>query len=49
VPYRLDADRIRTLHPEDVDFHLEPSLYREASVPACIHPDVSAARPDSSQ
>lgn len=26
-----------------------PSLYREASVPACFHPDVSAARPDATQ
>jgi hypothetical protein len=24
-----------------VDFRLDPSLCREASVPACIHPDVS--------
>jgi hypothetical protein len=26
-----------------------PTLYREASVPACIRPDVSAARLDASQ
>jgi len=27
----------------------DPPLYQEASVPTCIRPDVSAARPDSSQ
>jgi len=30
-------------------FFPEPSLYREASVPACIRPDVSAASPDAFQ
>jgi hypothetical protein len=32
-----------------VDFHPDPLLYREASVPACIRPDDSAARPDACQ
>jgi hypothetical protein len=27
----------------------DPPLYREASVPACIRPDISAARPDVHQ
>jgi hypothetical protein len=26
-----------------------PTLYREVSVPACFHPDVSAARPEATQ
>jgi hypothetical protein len=39
-------DRSSIIHPNDVYFRLEPSLYREASVPACIRPDDSAARPD---
>jgi hypothetical protein len=30
-------------------FRPDPSLYREASVLACIRPDVSAARPDAFQ
>jgi len=32
-----------------MDFLKDPSLYREASVRACIRQDVSAARPDASQ
>jgi len=35
--------------PDDVSFHPDPPLYREAFVPACIHPDVSAAHPDIHQ
>jgi hypothetical protein len=31
-----------------VDFGPDAPLYREASVPTCIRPDVSAARPDAS-
>jgi hypothetical protein len=27
----------------------DPTLYREASVPACIRPDITAARPDAYQ
>jgi hypothetical protein len=42
-------DRPSIIRPDDVDFRSDPSLYREASVPACIRPDVSAARPDASQ
>jgi hypothetical protein len=35
--------------PDDVHFLSGPLLYREATVPACIYPNVSAARPDTSQ
>jgi hypothetical protein len=42
-------DRPSIIRPDDVDFRLDPSLHREASVPACIRPDVSAARPDDVQ
>jgi hypothetical protein len=42
-------DRPSIIRPDDVDFRPNPLLYREASVPACIRPDVSAARPDASQ
>jgi hypothetical protein len=38
-------DRPSIIYLDDVDFRLDPPLYREASVPACIRPDVSAARP----
>jgi hypothetical protein len=39
-------DKPRIIRPDDVDFRPDPTLYREASVPACIRLDVSAARPD---
>jgi hypothetical protein len=42
----LDQSIIRL---DDVVFRLDPSLYREASVPACIRPDDSVARPSVSQ
>jgi hypothetical protein len=42
-------DRPTIIRSNDVDFRPDPSLYREASVPPCIRPDVSAARPDASQ
>jgi len=42
-------DRPSIIHLDDVDFRPDPSLHREASVPACIRPDVSAARPNASQ
>jgi hypothetical protein len=42
-------DRPSINHPDDVDFRPDPPLYSEASVPACIHLDISAARPDASQ
>jgi hypothetical protein len=38
-----------SIHPDDVDFHPDHSLHREASVPICIRSDVSAAHPDASQ
>jgi hypothetical protein len=41
-------DRPSIIRPDDVYFCPDPSLYREASVPACIRPDDSAARPDAS-
>jgi hypothetical protein len=42
-------DRPSIIRPDDVDFCPDPSLYREASVPACICPDGSATRPDALQ
>jgi hypothetical protein len=42
-------DRPSIIRLNDVDFRPDPPLYREASVPACIHSDVLAARPDASQ
>jgi hypothetical protein len=42
-------DRPSIIRPDDVDFRSDPPLYREASVLACIRPDVSAARPNTSQ
>jgi hypothetical protein len=41
-------DRPSIISPDDVVFRLDPTLYREASIPACIRLDVSAARPDAS-
>jgi len=49
VPYCPDARQIKHIRPDDVYFHPDPSLYQEASVPAYIRPDVSAARPDDVQ
>jgi len=48
IPSRR-PDRPSIICLEDVDFRPDPSLYQEASVPACICPDVSAARPNTSQ
>jgi len=42
-------DRPSIICQDDVDFRPNPSLHQEASVPVCICPDVSAARPDASQ
>jgi len=42
-------NRSSIIRPEHVDFCPDPLLYQEVSVPACIRPDVSAARPDASQ
>jgi len=42
VPYRPGVQQTKH-HPS------RPSLFREATVPAYIRPDVSAARPDASQ
>jgi hypothetical protein len=42
-------DRTCIIRPDDVLSPSGPSLFREATVPACIRPDVSAARPDASQ
>jgi hypothetical protein len=47
-PFRK-PDRPSIIRPDDVDFRPDPSLHREASVPACIRPDVSAASPDDVQ
>jgi hypothetical protein len=35
--------------PDDVVFRLDTPMYREASIPACIRPDDSAARSDDPQ
>jgi len=43
---------VRTMclsRPDDVSFRPDPTLYREASIPSCIRPDISAARPDAHQ
>jgi hypothetical protein len=42
-------DRPSIIRPDDVDFGPDPLLYREASVPTCICPDVSPACLDASQ
>jgi hypothetical protein len=42
-------NRPSIIRPDDVDFCPDPPLHREAYVPACIRPDVSAAHPDASQ
>jgi len=51
----------RRVHPDEMPerpvssvwtmylFRPDPTLYREASVPSCIRPDISAARPDAYQ
>jgi hypothetical protein len=49
VPFRPDARQTK-YHPSGRRiFPSGPSLIREATVLACICPDVSAARPDASQ
>jgi len=49
VPYRSDARQTKH-HPSGRRiFSSGPSLFREATVPACIRPNVSAALPDASQ
>jgi len=48
IPSRL-PDRLSIIHPDNVDFRPDPSLHREAYVPACIRSDVSVARPDDAQ
>jgi len=42
-------DRSSIIHLDDVNFCPDSSLYREASVPACIRPDNSAACSDDIQ
>jgi hypothetical protein len=46
---RPDARQTSIIRPDDVSFRTDPPLYREASAPACIYPDISAARPDVHQ
>jgi hypothetical protein len=49
VPYRPDTSQTKH-HPSGRRaFSVRTLLYREATVPSCIRPDVSAARPDASQ
>jgi hypothetical protein len=38
-----------SIRSDNVYFHPDLTLYREASIPACIHPDLSAARPNVHQ
>jgi hypothetical protein len=42
-------DRPSIIRPDDVDFCQNPQLYHEASILACIRPDVSAAGLDDVQ
>jgi hypothetical protein len=47
--YRLDRqDRSASYVRTKCSFHLDPILYREVSVPACIRPDISAECLDAS-
>jgi hypothetical protein len=46
---RPAAGQTSIICPDDVSFRLDPTLYREASVTACIRPDISAASPDAYQ
>jgi len=45
----LDTRQTSIIRPDDVSFRPDPSLYREASVPTCIRPDILAAHPDDHQ
>jgi len=45
----LTLDRPSIIRPDDMDFRPNPSLYREASVPACICLKDSAAHPEDVQ
>jgi hypothetical protein len=46
---RPDARQTCIIRPDNVSFRPDPTLCREASVPACIRPDFSAARSDVHQ
>jgi hypothetical protein len=46
---RPDARQTSIIRSDDVSFSPDPPLYQEASVLACIRPDISAARPDVHQ
>jgi hypothetical protein len=46
---RPNARQTSNIRPDDVSFRPDRTLCREASVPACIRPDISAARPDVHQ
>jgi hypothetical protein len=46
---RPDARQTSIIRPDNLSFRPDPPLYREASVPACIRPDLSVARPDVHQ
>jgi hypothetical protein len=51
VSYRPDVLQTKASFVRMIYMVLRPDtpLYREASVPSCIHPNVSAAPPDDSQ
>jgi hypothetical protein len=46
---RLDARQTGIIITDDVSFRPDPPLYREASVPTCILPDLSEASPNVHQ
>jgi hypothetical protein len=46
---RPDAKQTSIKCSNNVSFLSDPPVYREASVPTCIYPDLSAARPDVHQ
>jgi hypothetical protein len=46
---RPDARQTSIIRPDDLSFPFVPYTYREASVPACICPDIATARPDAYQ
>jgi hypothetical protein len=46
---RPNARQTSIIRPDDVPFRPNPTLYREASIPFCIRPNISAARLDASQ
>jgi hypothetical protein len=46
---KIEDFRFPVSRPDDVSSRPDPPLYREASVPACIRPDLSTSRSDVHQ